>query len=263
MVAVPLTALVVMPAGLPSLALMPLGAEAVALVPMGWGVDAVLWVGRVRSRPGRPPRSWCRTCRPGGSRVLACGLAWAGLWRTRIRFAGWLPVALGLASPMLRRPPDLLLSADGRMVGLRDARTACMSPPTAAPPASPSTRWQVLWRARLVQPLGCGDAPCPLQARPGGPVALLVSGNPPDSACVAAVVVSLEPVRLPCPVPVVDRFSVWREGAYAIWLTAEGARVLSDRQVRGERIWMPRPTPRSRLPPGLTMAPAEELPPVQ
>lgn len=55
MVAVPLTALVVMPAGLASLALMPLGAEAVALVPMGWGwMRSCGW--RVRSRPGRAPR---------------------------------------------------------------------------------------------------------------------------------------------------------------------------------------------------------------
>jgi competence protein ComEC len=122
--------------------------------------------------------------------------------------------------------------------------------------------WRVLWRARLVQPLGCGQAPCELRTRPGGPVALLVRDDPPDSACDAAVVVSLEPVRLSCArtVPVVDRFSVWREGAYAIWLSTDGARVLSDRAERGERIWMPRPTPRNRLPPGLVVAPAEVLP---
>jgi hypothetical protein len=53
---------------------------------------------------------------------------------------------------------------------------------------------------------------------------------------------------------------VWREGAYAIWLSTDGARVLSDRQERGQRIWTPRPTPRNRLPPGLVVAPAEELP---
>jgi len=73
-------------------------------------------------------------------------------------------------------------------------------------------------------------------------------------------VVSLEPVRLRCPVPVIDRFSVWREGAYAIWLVPNGARVLSDRADRGERVWIPRPSPRNRLPPGLRVAPAEELP---
>ena len=55
-----------------------------------------------------------------GLAVLGFGLAWAGLWRTRLRLAGWAFVAVGLASPAFVQPPDLLMSADGRMVGLRD-----------------------------------------------------------------------------------------------------------------------------------------------
>ncbi len=46
MVAVPLTAMWVMPAGLIALLLMPLHLEALALVPMGWGAQAVVWVAR-------------------------------------------------------------------------------------------------------------------------------------------------------------------------------------------------------------------------
>jgi len=260
MVAVPLTALLVMPAGLLSLLLMPLGAEAVALMPMGWGVDAVLWVARtVSAWPGATVMvphmpAW-------GLAVVGLGFAWAGLWRTRLRFAGWGLVALGLASPVFAPPPDLLMSADGRMAGLR-AEDGMYVQTAGSPARFTLESWQVLWRSRLVQPLGCGRAPCELQARPDGPRALLVRGDPPDSACAAAVVLSLEPVRLECAVrrPVVDRFSVWREGATAIWLRPDGVRVLSDRADRGERIWMPRPNPRNRLPPGLIPAPAEELP---
>ena len=258
MVAVPITALLIMPAGLLSLPLMPLGAEAMALVPMGWGVDAVLWVGRTVSSwpaatimvPHMPP--W-------GLGVLSFGLAWAGLWRTRIRLAGWAFVALGLASPAFVRPPDLLMSADGRMVGLRTEDSMYVQTAGSATGFSLDS-WRVLWRARLVQPLGCGQAPCELRARPDGPVALLVRDDPPQSACVAAVVVSLEPVQLHCAVPAIDRFSVWREGAYAIWLSADGTRVLSDREERGERVWMPDANPRNRLPPGLVPVPAEVLP---
>ncbi len=260
MVAVPLTALLVMPAGLLSLVLMPLGAEAVGLVPMGWGVDAVLWVARFVSSwpaatimvPHLP--AW-------GLAVVSLGLAWAGLWRTRLRLAGWALVGIGLASPACERPPDLLMSADGRMVGLRDAEGMYVQTAGSAARFTLDA-WRVLWRAQLAQPLGCGRAPCELRARPDDKVALLVRGDPPDSACTAAVVMSLEPVHLPCavPLPVVDRFSVWRDGAQAIWLSPDGARVLSDRAERGERIWMPRPTPRNRLPPGLVPALAEELP---
>ncbi len=46
MIAVPLTAMWVMPAGLVALFLMPLHLEALALVPMGWGAEAILWVAR-------------------------------------------------------------------------------------------------------------------------------------------------------------------------------------------------------------------------
>jgi competence protein ComEC len=259
-VAVPLTALLVMPAGLASLALMPLGAGSLALVPMGWGVDAVLWVGRtVSAWPAAtimvpPMPAW-------GLVVLSLGLAWVGLWRSRLRLAGWVLVGLGLASPAFDRPPDLLLSADGRMVGLRAGDGMYVQTQGSAARFTLES-WQVLWQARLVQPLGCGLAPCELRPRPDGPAALLVRADPPESACSAAAVVSLEPVRLDCPVkvPVVDRFSVWREGAFAIWLEPGGARVLSDRTVRGDRIWMPRPTPRNRLPPGLVPAEPEVLP---
>jgi competence protein ComEC len=260
MVAVPLTALLVMPSGLLALALMPAGAEAVALVPMGWGVDAVLWV--ARSVSAWPAATVMVPHMPAwGIAVVGIGLAWAGLWRTRLRLAGWALVAAGLASPAFERPPDLLMSADGRMVGLRaDDGMYVQTAGSAARFTLES--WQVLWQARLVQPLGCGRAPCELRARPDDKMALLVRGDPPESACAAAVVLSLEPVRLPCagPVPVVDRFSVWREGAYAIWLAPDGARLLSDRAARGERLWMPRPNPRSRLPAGVVPAPAEELP---
>ncbi len=151
------------------------------------------------------------------------------------------------------------MSADGRMVGLHTGDGMYVQTAGSAAGFTLDS-WRTLWRARLARPLGCGQAPCELRARPGGPAALLVRDDPPQSVCAAAAVVSLEPVRLHCAGPVSDRFSVWREGAYAIWLTGDGARVLSDREERGSRVWMPSPTPRNRLPPGLVPVPAEALP---
>jgi len=60
---------------------------------------------------------------------------------------------------------------------------------------------------------------------------------------------------------VIDRFSVWRDGAHAAWFTADGVRVVSDRSLRGDRPWVApvperRPARPSRLPP----APALERP---
>ena len=59
-------------------------------------------------------------------------------------------------------------------------------------------------------------------------------------------VISAEPVReRRCRAVVVDRFAVWRHGAHAIWLDPAGARVVSDRAVRGDRPWVP-PVPQPR-----------------
>jgi competence protein ComEC len=58
----------------------------------------------------------------------------------------------------------------------------------------------------------------------------------------AAVLISAAPARSPCAaMPLVDRFTVWRDGAQAIWLTGGGATILSDRAVRGDRPWVPPP----------------------
>src|SRR4051812_41005877 len=44
MVAVPLSAVLVMPTGLIGVLLMPFGAEALGLVPMGWGIALINWL---------------------------------------------------------------------------------------------------------------------------------------------------------------------------------------------------------------------------
>ena len=77
MVAVPLTALLVMPAGLIALFLMPLHLEALALVPMGWGAAAILWIARTTAAlpaatfdvPHMPLWGLC---------VFSIGFAWLG-----------------------------------------------------------------------------------------------------------------------------------------------------------------------------------------
>ena len=65
--------------------------------------------------------------------------------------------------------------------------------------------------------------------------------TPPAGGCGnAALVVSPEPLRGVCaPMPVIDRFSVWRQGAMAAWVGPHGVRLRSDRMVQGERPWVP------------------------
>jgi competence protein ComEC len=92
--------------------------------------------------------------------------------------------------------------------------------------------------------------------------ALLVRGSTrPDSCAGVAVVVSAEPARGVCawPAPrLADRFTVWKDGPVAIWLEPHGARVLTDREDRGDRPWVPPPPkPRPRPVSNLPMAPLD------
>jgi competence protein ComEC len=53
----------------------------------------------------------------------------------------------------------------------------------------------------------------------------------------------------------VDRFTVWRYGATAIWLDRHHARIVTDRAYRGARPWVPAPpVPRSHPMPALPPA---------
>jgi competence protein ComEC len=265
--AVPLTAFWVMPLGLLSLPLMPFRLEFLTLVPMGWGAQAVLWVARTTAAwPGATlavphAPAW-------GLAVLSLGSAWLGLWQTRLRLAGVAAILLGLASPLLIRPPDLLVSNDARLIAVRTQDGVWLQSGSGASKFIRDA-WLQYWS--VATPHGmprdgiaaggtvtCTAGECLLRPYANAPAALLVRGTAKPNGCAAAsIIVSAEPARRLCPRPwpkLVDRFTVWREGAAAIWLTPHGAAVLTDRGERGRRPWVPPPpTPRvrapSRLPP--------------
>jgi competence protein ComEC len=254
--AVPITSALIMPAGMAAVVLMPLGLDGLAFAPMGWGVDAVLFVARtVAAWPGAavpaPPIPAEALC------AVAFGMTWLCLWRSRWRLLGVLPIAAGLAFGAAERPPDILVSADARLIALRAGEELFLQRLTGAsnltrdawlrlyarePAATPLPKWGRLAGGDLA----CEEGACTLRPSTGAPAAVLLRGAPPSEACAgAALVVSAEPVRGRCAARVVDRFSVWRDGAHAAWLDKTGPRVLSDRAARGARPWVP-PLPKPR-----------------
>jgi competence protein ComEC len=50
--------------------------------------------------------------------LFVAGLLWIALWSGRVRFWGFVPVALGTVALLLARPPDVLISGDGHHVGI-------------------------------------------------------------------------------------------------------------------------------------------------
>jgi len=263
MVAVPLTALWVMPAGLIALFLMPFHLESVVLIPMGWGARAIVWVANTTA--GLPAATFAAPHIPvWGLCLFSFGLAWLGLWQTRRRLAGIALMLAGLASPLLDRPPDMLVSADGRLIAVRTPAGAFLQ---MGQGGSKFTRdaWLQYWGGGSFLPmpgvaaataddgkpvsLRCDADACLLRPYADRPGALLARGAQHPNFCdQVSVIVSAEPARGLCPRPwpkLVDRFTVWRYGSAAIWLDADGARVITDRAERGDRPWVP-PLPKPR-----------------
>lgn len=259
--AAPLVSVVVMPAGMAAAALMPLGLEQPALTVMGWGILGMLAVARwVAAWPGAaftvaPIPAWSLA-------LVTAGILLLCLLRGRTRLLGLALATGGMAAGLLlARPPDLLVSADGRLIAARLDGTVHLQRLSGA---SALTRdsWLRLWGAAAAErfpergeaaagALACTPGACLLRAAPEAPPVVLLRGDPSAEACrVAALVVSAEPVRGRCGAAVVDRFAVWRNGAHAVWLTPAGPVVVSDRAWRGARPWVPPlPVPRGAATP--------------
>ena len=110
MIAVPLTAIWIMPWAMVAYALMPFGVESWALQPMVWGIDGILAVARaVLAR-----RSALVARRAGGGAVrLRVGRPVAVcVWRRPWRLAGLVLIAAGLAAVPTAPRPDLVRQAN-------------------------------------------------------------------------------------------------------------------------------------------------------
>ena len=260
-IAVPLTSFIVMPAGMLAALLMPLGLEAPALLVMGLGVEGVLWVARiVAAWPGAtqaamPIPAW-------GLMVFAFGLCWLCLWRSWWRALGVLPMILGLSSAAFVQPPHILISGDARLIAISAADTLFLQRQSGA---SSLTRdaWLRLYGQTVAQALPaegstaggklrCSAEGCVVDEGPGA--FLVRRGNIVAQCGAVAVIISAEPIRQRCRQSIlIDRFSVWRNGPHAVWLSPTGVQVISDRAWRGIRPWVPPPP----LPRAATEPPAQ------
>jgi competence protein ComEC len=255
--AVPLTAFWVLPWGMAALVLMPFGVERLALAPMGAGVGGLLDIAHtVAGWPGAARD--VGQISPAALALVAGGMVWLGLWRTRLRLMGAVPLVAGLLLPLFAEPPDIVVGpqADviaarvGDAIFLEHARRA-----TSFEIEAPAHVWGIAHAqdfpasgAAAAGAAVCDDAACRLTIR-GLPAILL--RNATDLPC-GPLLISAQALRGACPgAPLADRALVRRSGAVAIRLTASGPVFVTDRDIRGLRPWVIAPVP--LLPP----APAE------
>jgi competence protein ComEC len=245
LIAVPLTALWVMPLGLLALALMPLGGAALALVPMGWGIGIIVWItSLIAGWPGAmlhiKPMSGLAIL------LIAGGLTWLCVWRSAPRFLGLTAMLAGLLVYATNRPPDLLISSDAKLIAVKvDPGGGASAIILFRQPKAPSfivSQWQAVWNGVPITPadtLQCDKGFCRPPSRYSN---IIVALAPPFADCPAAtLVVSPKPLRGVCRGEgrvVLDRYTVWRDGAVAAWVTPTSVRLQTDREVEGNRPWV-------------------------
>ena len=116
-VAIPLTTFVVMPLVAFSLLLDVVGIGAPLWWLAGQSIDLLLGIAHwISSRPGAV--SVWPAMGTGAFLMFVAGGLWLGLWSGRIRFLGLFPAGLGAAWLITLTPPDILVTGDGRHVGL-------------------------------------------------------------------------------------------------------------------------------------------------
>ena len=243
LLAEPVVAFVIMPFAALSVILMPFGLEAVPLKVMGWGVHAMTAIAHwVASLPGGPVlvRAW-----PGEALIaIVAGGLWIILWRTRWRWFGAAPIALGLALVLASPPPDLFVARDGTSASVRgpDGHLVVLA---VKPDEYTAGQW--LLRDGDRRDLGaaiagaqCDEHGCVARSADGRLVALSLGLAAAADDCERAkIVIAAYPMRRRCREPdlVIDRFDVARNGAMAI--TLAGATMIVDTvaAARGQRPW--------------------------
>lgn len=246
---VPLTGFWIMPWGLLTMLLMPFGLEHLALVPMGWGIEGLDEI--ARRVAAWPQAAMLVPSLPGASLwLLTVGGLWLCLWRRRWRLAG-LPL-IGIALMLGTGPePDLLMSEDGRVLGLRD-RQGTVQVASARSDRFVTDAWARRsgqdgarkWTASAEERalgLGCQTGLCRWQKGPWK-VALVSDDQRLTEACGSAdVVLATVDAHGRCQGPrlVIDRRDAWREGAQVLWLDESGLRRQTANAARGDRPWVP------------------------
>ncbi len=255
---VPLTGFWIMPWGLLAMLLMPFGLERLALVPMGWGVEGLNAI--ARHVAGWPDAATLVPSLPGASLwLLTIGGLWFCFWRRRWRLAGLPVIAVGLLLPP-PSAPDLLMSEDGRVLGLRDDRGVVhvasartdrfVTEAWARRSAQEGARRWTASASEEAAGLGCQSGLCRWRKGPWR-IALVSDDRRLGEACANAdIVLSTVDAQARCRGPrlVIDRRDAWRDGAHALWLDEFGVRRETTNAQRGDRPWVPNSPSRQAIP---------------
>jgi competence protein ComEC len=243
--AMPVVSVLVMPAGLFGVAAIPFGFDGVFWHLMGAGIA---WMVAVAQGVAALPGAIGRMAAFGTGPLLAAsaGIVMLGLLRTKLRWSGAGLIVLGTLWAVSVPPPDILVAADGRSVGVRD-RAGVLRVMRTSKDAFLLREWlaadadaRPASDASLREGVSCDDAGCVVAAADGRLIALSLRPEALADDCArAAVIVAASPPPAGCAALVIDRDLLQRHGALALRKTASGYAVTEVNPRGFDRPWAP------------------------
>ncbi len=249
-VAVPVTALWIMPWAIVAYILMPLGLDGWALIPMGWGIEAVIltahevasWPGSVTLVPAFPV--W-------GLASVALGGLWLALWQGWFRFLGF-PVVIAVgAGMMFVAQPDVLIHQNAKMAAvampsggyafstLTSAKFERAVWQRRAGQEDNGNRWSDF--AQTGQQFSCDGLGC-LYRVGHHTIAFATTEDAQMEDCAMAHVVVVDQPITTCQNTnyLISKRDLLKWGTHGVWLTEEGAvrKIETVNGLRGQRPWV-------------------------
>jgi competence protein ComEC len=243
--AMPVVSVLVMPAGMLGLVAMPFGLDGFFWWLMGIGIDWMIavteWVAALPGAIGRV------TAFGTGSLIVATlGIILLGLLRTPLRWSGVAMLALSAILALRTPQPDVLISSDGHVVGVRgrDGRLHLMK---LGKDAFLVKEWlaadadaRAADDASLSDGVSCDDQGCVMQMADGAFAALTLKADALGDDCErAALLVTTRQVPGNCAAMSIDLERLRRQGAIALRRNGNGFAVEAVKPKGFDRPWAP------------------------
>lgn len=129
LIAIPLTTFWIMPAALVSVLALPFGLADYPLIFMGWGIDVLIHIAESVSSW---PFAVVMVSQMSGWLIggVTLGCLWLIIWKTPWRWSGLVPVFTCLIFMFWTKTPDVFLSKESGLIGLRDGDTLWLNDAT-------------------------------------------------------------------------------------------------------------------------------------
>lgn len=246
--AMPVVSAVVMPAGLLGLVAMPFGFDRLFWAIMGIGIDWMIfvtqWVAALPGAVGRVPAFGI-----GPLIAASLGIILLGLLRTPLRWSGAALVLIAALWAARTPQPDILISADGRHVGVRggDGKLHVMHAVKGSRDSFLLKEWlaadadaRTASDASLTEGVSCDDLGCVMQSAGGGLVAQAYRPEALADDCErAALIVTLRQPPASCAASVIGADRLRRQGAMALRRGPDGFGVEAVKPRGIDRPWSP------------------------